>query len=166
MRPLAAALTLLAGCSSLEYHPPRWDKPRDALVSTGCLELSAGVMVDGLGKVPGIPLFISFHSTCKEPAPLDLRRVRVLARLDAGPWIPLVPYDPEHAMHPGLLAPDDASDEAIEYQAPSGALGAWSAVCVNFDVVRPEAPVSGAVLCFDPKGAALAIDDSADGGAP
>ena len=142
------------------------DPPASAVASTGCLELSAAVMVDGLGKVPGIPLRISFHSTCKESAPVDLQRVRVLARLGTGAWIALIPYDPERDMHPGLLAPDDVGVEAIEYQAPSGALAGWTAVCANFDAVRAGAPVTGAVLCFDPRGRAVAIEGSDDGGAP
>jgi hypothetical protein len=169
MRPAAAALAFVASCHATEHRPPEWDPPPRALVSAGCLELTAAVMVDGVGKVPGIPVRISFHSTCKESVLLDLRRVRVLARLDAGEWTALVPYDPERAMRTGLLAAGDGGDEPIEYQAPAGALAAWNTVCINLDAVRPDAdPVAGAVVCFDRTGRILAIDgpDSADGGAP
>jgi hypothetical protein len=136
MRPPAAALALLAACHAPDYHPPPWDPPRRAAVSTGCLELTAGLMTDGLGKVPGIPVRISFHSACKEPVLLDVRRVRVLARLAAGSdggdpqtpggWVALSPYDPDEVMHSGLLAPDDVGDEPIEYQGPGGALLGWA----------------------------------------
>jgi len=167
MRALTAALAVLAGCNALEYRPPAWDPPPRATVSSGCVELTAAVMVDGVGKVPGIPLRISFHSTCKEPAPLDLGRVRVLARLASGAWVALGAYDPEKSMHSGLLAPDDVGDEPIEYQQASSALAGWEAVCVNFDAVRPDQPmVAGAVVCFDRRGTILDIEGPGDGGAP
>ncbi len=161
MRLATVAFALLAGCHAPEYRPPEWDPPPRAVVSTGCLELTAALMASGLGKVPGIPLTISFHSHCKEPALLDLRRVRVLARDEAGAWLALVPYDPSGEMRTGLLAPGDGGYEPIEYDAPpaGSALPSWDAVCANFDLVRPDVPpVSGAVLCFDREGRLLAVD--------
>jgi hypothetical protein len=173
MRLVAAALAVLAGCHAPVYRAPSWDPTPRAVVSVGCLELTASLLADGLGKVPGIPLRLSFHSGCKEASRLDLGRVRVSARLSTRGWVALVPYDPHRIIRAGRLAPGDSADEPIEYDAPEGSLTAWSAACVDFGAVRPDvAPVSGAVICFDRGGhivdpdAPEDLSSSADGGGP
>jgi hypothetical protein len=158
---LAAALALVAGCHAPVYRPEHWAPGPDVRASVGCLDVDARVMADGVGKVPGIPLWISFHNACKEAVLVDLRLVRVTGHLGDAGWETLAVYDPDHAMRTGLLAPGDVGEELLEYDPPGAWDGAFSTVCVDFGRVRPDRDVRGGgrtVVCVDRPGRAVPPD--------
>jgi hypothetical protein len=151
LRLHASTLALMAGCHIPDYAPPAWDPPPRAVATVGCVEFVPRLNVDGLGKVPGVPFAISFHSTCKENVALDLAHIRVRARARDGTWIDLAPYDPRREIRRAQLAPDDSGTEPIEFDPPSGSLTGWTLACVDFSAVLAAAtPRTVPPICLDP----------------
>ena len=140
----ALILVAVVGCS---YSPDSFSYPgryfAGQRVTVGCLDISIDRRADFKENVAVIDY--SFGNRCDEPVVIDLGRVPVVGRTEAGEELTLTPYDPNFEIRPLKLDARQAGGEALAYPTTEPIVQ----VCV--DAAAIAGVKQSSLMCFATK---------------